>query len=133
MYTWEDAESKRKFQFFNLGTVTKVNIYVSLTSLKFGSYDAVAHFNIGKKSSILIFEKLGMVPGRYMVKNCNIINRKRLLQNTSQVNESGCVVKSCAVKRNLRRIKLETRKDLCMPQEHFKLFLFKITFIICMN
>ena len=52
--------------------------YVSLTSLKFENYDAVAHFNIGKKSSILIFEKLGMVPGRYMVKNCTIINRKRL-------------------------------------------------------
>ena len=52
--------------------------YVSLTQLKFGSYDAVAHFNIGKKSSVLIFEKLNMIPGRYLTKQCANINRKRL-------------------------------------------------------
>ena len=52
--------------------------YVSLTTSKFGTYDAVAHFNIGKKSSILIFENLGMIPGRYMTKGCSTINRKRL-------------------------------------------------------
>ena len=32
--------------------------YVSLTVLKFGVYDAVANFNIGMKSSILIYEKI---------------------------------------------------------------------------
>lgn len=52
--------------------------YVSLTTSKFGTFDAVAHFNVGKKSSVLIFEKLGMVPGRYMTKGCTSINRKRL-------------------------------------------------------
>ena len=29
--------------------------YVSLTNLRLGTYDAVAHFNMGKKSSILIY------------------------------------------------------------------------------
>jgi len=52
--------------------------YVSLTTSKFGTYDAVAHFNIGRKSSVLIFENLGMIPGRYMTKGCSTINRKRL-------------------------------------------------------
>lgn len=61
--------------------------YVSLTNMKLGSYDAVAHFNMGKKSSILVFEKLGMVPGRYMVKNCNTLNRKRLFKSNYKSNE----------------------------------------------
>ena len=52
--------------------------YVSLTQLKFGSYDAVSHFNIGKKSSVHLFEKLNMIPGRYLTKQCANINRKRL-------------------------------------------------------
>ena len=42
--------------------------YVSLTQLRFGTYDAVAHFNIGMRSSIMIYGQLEMKPGRYMVK-----------------------------------------------------------------
>ena len=42
--------------------------YVSLKQLQFGTYDAIAHFNIGRKNSSLILEKLGMIPGRYMTK-----------------------------------------------------------------
>ena len=52
--------------------------YVSLKHMQFGTYDAIAHFNIGRKSSCLIMEKLGMVPGRYMTKLCQNINQKRL-------------------------------------------------------
>ena len=48
--------------------------YVSLTQLKFGTYDAVVNFNIGRKSSVLIYEKLGMIPGRYMTKGCQNLN-----------------------------------------------------------
>ena len=53
-------------------------IYVSLTTSKFGTFDAVAHFNIGKKSSVLVFERMGMIPGKYMTKGCSTLNRKRL-------------------------------------------------------
>ena len=42
--------------------------YVSLQTFKFGVFDAVAHFNIGAKAAVLVFEKLGMIPGRYMTK-----------------------------------------------------------------
>jgi len=34
--------------------------YVSLRNLEFGVYDDVGFFNIGLKSSILIYEQLGM-------------------------------------------------------------------------
>ena len=40
--------------------------YVSSVQLKFGVYDAVSNFNIGRKASVLTFEKLNMIPGRYM-------------------------------------------------------------------
>ena len=43
--------------------IPKTN-YVSLKQLEFGVYDAVANFNIGRKASVLIFEKLNMIPGR---------------------------------------------------------------------
>ena len=42
--------------------------YVSLTHLEFGVYDAVANLNIGMKASILIYEKLGMIPGVFTLK-----------------------------------------------------------------
>ena len=38
--------------------------YVALPSMKLGTYDAIAHFNIGKKCSCLIYEKLAIIPGR---------------------------------------------------------------------
>jgi hypothetical protein len=51
---------------------------VALSTFKFGVYDAVAHFNIGTKASVLIFEQLGMLPGKYMIKGSDTRNRKRL-------------------------------------------------------
>ena len=52
--------------------------YVSLDCLKFGLYDAVGHFNIGMKSSVLVYEKLNMVPGTYLLKGCRTLNVKRV-------------------------------------------------------
>ena len=46
--------------------------------MRFGTFDAVAHFNIGRKSTILIYEKLGMIPGRYTSKQFQTFNQKRL-------------------------------------------------------
>ena len=61
--------------------------YVSLKQLRFGTYDAIAHFNIGRKSSCLIMEKLGMIPGKYMNKSCQMINRKRLYHSNYKSSE----------------------------------------------
>ena len=52
--------------------------YVSLDNLKFGVYDAVANFNIGMKATVLIYEKLNMIPGVYTLQGCRQINAKRL-------------------------------------------------------
>ena len=38
--------------------------FSSMKQLEFGVYDAVAVFNIGRKATILIYEKLGMSPGK---------------------------------------------------------------------
>ena len=52
--------------------------YVTLPTLELGVYGAVGHFNIGMKSSVLIYEKLMMVPGVYTLHGCKKTNRKRL-------------------------------------------------------
>ena len=62
--------------------------YHSFQQLDFGVYDAVAHFNIGRKATILIFEKLNMVPGRYTLKGCATLNKKRLFHAEYKNKES---------------------------------------------
>ena len=54
------------------------NTFVTLPSLEFGVFDALAHFNIGMKASVLIHEKLHFVPGVYMLKGCKKLNLKRV-------------------------------------------------------
>ena len=61
--------------------------YVSLVCLKFGLYDAVGHFNIGMKSSILVYEKHKMVPGAYTLKGCRTLNLKRIRQSLYKCNK----------------------------------------------
>lgn len=56
--------------------------FVSFAQLKFGVYDAVANFNIGKKASVLIIEKLNMVPGENMLKGCRTANKRRLFHSS---------------------------------------------------
>ena len=55
--------------------------FVSRTQLEFAVNDAVANFNIGRKSSVVIFEKLCMIPGRYTLKGCQHINKRRLFNS----------------------------------------------------
>ena len=54
---------------------TKFN---ALTQLELATYDAVAQFNIGRKATIMIYEKMNMIPGIFCVKGCNDLNRLRL-------------------------------------------------------
>jgi len=56
--------------------------YSGLTQLRFGVYDAVANFNIGRKASVLTFEKMGIIPGRYMLRGCYKTNKKRLYHSS---------------------------------------------------
>ena len=82
--------------------------YVSLTRLKFGSYNAVANIKIGKKSSILILEILRMIPGRYMVKQCDTLSRKGLFYSTYKSSEE--VRKRRKVHRGQKKSSLEATK-----------------------
>ena len=52
--------------------------YVSLKHLKLGVHDAVSNFNIGRKASVLLYEKLKMIPGVFTIQGCIRLNRKRL-------------------------------------------------------
>ena len=49
----------------------------ALPNLEFGVYDAAAHFNIGIKTSVLIYEKYNFAPGIYMLKGCKKHNFKK--------------------------------------------------------
>lgn len=46
-----------------------------MDQLQFGLYDAVANFNVGRKATVLIYEKLGMVPGKHLTNGCRQKNR----------------------------------------------------------
>ena len=72
------GETQNRNESFN-GTIWEripKSKYVSLKQFEFGVYDDVANFNIGRKASILIFEKLGMIPGKYTLKGCFTLNKK---------------------------------------------------------
>ena len=64
--------------------------YVGLLQLEIGVYDAVAHFNIGSKAAVLIYEKLGIRPGLNMIQ--------------------GCMAKNTARKENAHRQSMDTKK-----------------------
>ena len=49
-----------------------------LTQLQFGAFDAVAHFNICRQASVLVFKKMNFRPGNYLLEGCRQIYRKRL-------------------------------------------------------
>ena len=53
-------------------------VFVGATVLKFGVYDAVAHFNIGSKAAVSIMDELGMVPGKYFLEGMKEIDKKRI-------------------------------------------------------
>ena len=79
--------------------------YVSLTQLELGVYEAVANFNIGKKASALIYEKMNLLPGTFTLQGCDTINRKRLF--ASKYKEMDSTKK----RRKIRRGKAKQKDD----------------------
>ena len=55
------------------------NKYVGIEHLELGAYDAVANFNIGRKASVMILERLNIVPGKYTIRGCIQSNKRRLM------------------------------------------------------
>ena len=79
--------------------------YVSFTQLEFGMYDAVANFNIGKKASVLIYEKMNLIPGKFTLQGCDKISRKKLF--ASKYRE----IDSTQKRRKIRRGKAKQKDD----------------------
>ena len=79
-----DVQTQNHNESFN-GTVWNripKTVYSGADQFQFGLYDAVAHFNIGRLSTIKIFETLSMKPGKYMrrgkTNKCIAQNNRRL-------------------------------------------------------
>ena len=86
--------------------------YVSLTQLELGVYDAVTNFNIGKKASVLIYEKLNLIPGTFTLQGCDTINRKRLFTSKYKEMDSRKKRKKYAVvKQSKKMTKMNPKKD----------------------
>ena len=64
-----------------------------------GWYGSALNFNIGKKASVLLFEKLNMIPGIYTLQGCFIMNKKRLIfaeyQNRITSKKQRKVIRGC--------------------------------------
>ena len=96
--------------------------YVSFTQLEFGMYDAVANFNIGKKASVLIYEKMNLIPGKFTLQDCDKINRKRLFG--SKYKEMGSTKnddKYAVVKQSKKMTKMNPKKDKVIRLVPFEL------------
>ena len=79
--------------------------YVSSSLLDLGVYDAVANFNVGRKASILVYEKLNMIPGKYTLRGCQNLNSKRLFASHNDNLES------TKKRRKIRRGKAKGKDD----------------------
>ena len=85
--------------------------YVSFTQLELGVYDAVANFKIGKNASVLIYEKMNLIPGKFTLQACDKINRKRLF--ASKYKE----MDSTRKRRKIRRVKQSKKMTKMNPKK----------------
>ena len=91
------------FIHFKLFMIFHVSKYV-FKYLQLGTYDAIAHFNIGREILWLVYEKLGIIPGRYTTKQCQNLNQKRLYHAKYKSSES-------ARKRGIKKSTMDKHKD----------------------
>ena len=84
--------------------------YVSLTQLELGVYDAVSNFNIGRKASVLLFEKLNMIPGIYTLQGCSTMNKKRLIFAESDNIKKATKSYSWMQKKKKKKVQITTKK-----------------------
>ena len=68
-------------------------------------YDAVANFNIVKKASDLIYEKVDLILGKFTLQSCDTSNCKRL--SASKYKE----IDSTKKRRKIRRGKAKQKDD----------------------
>ena len=53
-------------------------VFVGKETLEFGLYDAIAHFNMGAKTVLLVYEALGIPTGLYTQRGCQYLDSERI-------------------------------------------------------
>ena len=53
-------------------------VYVGRDILELGMYDAIAHFNMGSKTVLKLFELLDIAPGKYTEEGCKLSDKDRV-------------------------------------------------------
>ena len=101
--------------------IPKSKLY-TLPLLQFGVYDAVFNFNIGRNASVLTFEKMGMMPGYYMLRGCSMLNKRRLYMILSIKTRALLknVEKLSAKRKNKKKIMMRRERGNCMKLEGSK-------------
>ena len=64
------------------------NFYLSLETLRFAVYDAVAVFSDGRQGSLNVLKSIGVQPGYYTTELCCMLNLKRKLRSSNRVSET---------------------------------------------
>ena len=98
------------------------------SKLCYGVYDAVSHFNYGKKAALDTIRLLDIDPGIYMTKSCGSINKKRKHQS---------IYKTLSPQKKRRKIlrhSSKKRNDKVVEQEgtSYEAGGFE-TFVLCLN
>ena len=110
--------------------------YVGIEKLKLGVCDAIANFNIGRKASVMIYEKMSMKPGRYTTKGCSVQNKRGIYfanyKNKSPIKN---VEKSFGERKSGKMMKLLRKKGTCMKQGDFNIailqYIFRYDILFC--
>ena len=53
-------------------------VFVGKETLEFGLYDAIAHFNMGAKTVLLVYEALGIPTRLYTQRGCQYLDSERI-------------------------------------------------------
>ena len=85
--------------------------YVGLQQFKFGLYDAVAVFNMGRSATVEIFKELQTEPGKYTIEGCMTQNKKRL-NNAAYKNKA-----TVKVQRKIIRGRKKSKEDKTAERE----------------
>lgn len=86
-------------------------VFVGSEVLQLGVYDAVAHFNIGSRAAIKVFESLGIPPGEFCINECQQLDKIRVLKAEYKFQEKN------KTRRRLLRGKRKKKNDKSQEKE----------------
>ena len=87
------------------------SLYLSIDKIRFAVYDAVAVFNDGRQGSLNVLRNVGINPGYYTTETCCLLNMKRRMNASNELNEATRKRRQCFVLKKRRRPKRNVRKE----------------------